>query len=99
MLNKVKLALQISTTDFDSELEDLIQAAVLDMGLAGVDDSSTVSTSSTDYLVQRAIISYVAYNFEMLHGSEDRAATLKKIYDEQKGMLGMATGYTTWGET
>ena len=36
MLEKVKLALRITTDAFDSELTDMIEAAYLDLGLAGV---------------------------------------------------------------
>lgn len=36
MLEKVKLALRIKTTAFDSEIEDLISAALADLGIAGV---------------------------------------------------------------
>ena len=37
MLNKVKLALLISTNDFDSELTDLIGAAFIDLNIGDVD--------------------------------------------------------------
>ncbi|WP_276508288.1 head-tail connector protein, partial [[Clostridium] symbiosum] len=36
MLEKVKMALRIKTTAFDSEIEDLIQAALKDLEIAGV---------------------------------------------------------------
>ena len=35
MLEKVKMALRIKTTAFDSEIEDLIQAALKDLEIAG----------------------------------------------------------------
>lgn len=96
MLNKVKLALLISSNDFDTELQDLIGAAVLDLGIAGVDDETVVSDNPTDKLIIRAIISYCGYHFELIHGTLDRADAFKRSYDEQKAQLGMATGYTTW---
>ena len=96
MLDKVKLALLISSEDFDTELSDLIGAAVLDLGLAGVDDSTVVSTNPTDQLIIRAICSYCGYHFELEHGALNRADAFKRSYDEQKAQLGMATGYTTW---
>ena len=37
MLDRVKLALLITGDDFDSELNDLIDAAAKDLGIAGVD--------------------------------------------------------------
>ena len=96
MLDKVKLALLITSDDFDEELTDLIGAAVLDLGLAGVDDSTVASVDPTDKLIIRAISSYVGYSFELEHGALNRADAFKKAYDEQKAQLGMATGYTTW---
>jgi hypothetical protein len=99
MLDKVKLALLISSDDFDSELTDLIGAAVLDLNIAGVDDETTVSDDPTDKLIIRAIISYCGYQFELIHGTLDRAEAFKKSYDEQKSQLSMASGYTTWSDS
>lgn len=96
MLDKVKLALLISSDDFDSELTDLIGAAVLDLNIAGVDDDTVVSDDPTDKLIIRAIISYCGYQFELVHGTLDRSAAFKRSYDEQKAQLSMATNYTTW---
>lgn len=89
MLDKVKLALRITTNAFDSELTDLISAAQLDLGIAGV-----VVPDMLDALVTRAIITYCKLNF----GSPDEYDRLKASYDEQKAQLGMATGYTDWGD-
>lgn len=96
MLNKVKLALLISSEDFDSELADLIGAAVLDLNIAGVDDETTVSDNPTDKLIVRAICSYCGYHFELEHGTLDKSDAFKRSYDEQKAQLSMATNYTTW---
>lgn len=87
MLNKVKLALRITTTAFDSELTDLIDAAKLDLGIAGV-----VLPDELDAICQKAIITYCKVNF----GEPDDYDRLKASYDEQKAQLSMATGYTTW---
>jgi hypothetical protein len=99
MLDKVKLALLISSDDFDSELTDLIGAAVLDLNIAGVDDDTVVSDDPADKLIIRAIISYCGYQFELIHGTLDRAEAFKKSYDEQKSQLSMASGYTTWSDS
>ena len=40
-LDKVKMALRISTTALDTELTDLIKAAQQDLGIAGVSVPST----------------------------------------------------------
>lgn len=95
MLDKVKLALLISTDDFDSELTDLIGAAFVDLNIGNVDPDITVS-STTDPAIIRAVCTYCGYQFELLHGSLERSNAYKKAYDEQKSQLGMATGYTVW---
>ena len=87
MLDKVKLALRITTDAFDSELNDLIDAAKLDLGIAGV-----VLPDELDAICQKAIITYCKVNF----GEPDDYDRLKASYDEQKAQLSMALGYTTW---
>lgn len=89
MLEKVRLALRITTDAFDSEIEDLIAAALADLGIAGVEDAD-----ETDPLIIRAVITYCKANF----GEPDEYDRLKSAYDEQKAQLQMATGYTDWGE-
>lgn len=89
MLNKVKLALRITTDAFDSELNDLIDAAQLDLGIAGV-----VIPAEIDSIVTRAIITYCKLHFGE-PGDYDR---LKLSYDEQKAQLSMASGYTDFSE-
>lgn len=91
MLEKVRLALRITTTAFDSELEDLIDAALADLGIAGVTERS-----ETDPLVIRAVTTYCKAHFGSPEANDyDR---LKAAYDEQKAQLRTATGYTDWGE-
>lgn len=89
MLDKVKMALRIKSSAFDSEITDLIAAALADLGLAGVSQQT-----QTDPLIVRAVITYCRANF----GEPDDYDRLKKSYDEQKAQLSMATGYTDWGE-
>ena len=98
MLDKVKLALLISTNDFDTELTDLIGAAFIDLNIGDIDPDKTVSTT-TDPAIIRAVVTYCGYQFEVLHGSLERSAAFKKSYDEQKAQLSMASGYTVWSET
>lgn len=95
MLSRVKLALLITSDDYDSELGDLIVAAAKDLGIAGV-AGLTVTTDTNDAIIIRAIITYCAYQFEMMHGSLERSNAYKRSYDEQKAQLGMAEGYTVW---
>jgi hypothetical protein len=89
MLEKVKLALRISTTKYDSELTDLIESAKLDMGIAGV-----VIPETIDALVTKAVVTYCKMSF----GLPEDYDRLKASYDEQKAQLLTATGYTNWGD-
>jgi hypothetical protein len=87
MLEKVKMALRITTNAYDDELNDLISAAQTDLGIAGV-----VLPETLDAICQRAIITYCKLHF----GEPDDYDRLKASYDEQKAQLSMATGYTEW---
>ena len=90
MLDKVKTALRIATDAFDDELTDLIEAAQIDLQIAGV-----VIPAELDAIVKRAIVTYCKMNF----GIPDDYDRLKRSYDEQKAQLSTATGWTNWGET
>lgn len=97
MLAKVKLAKRISTTVFDSELLDLIAAAIADIRHAGVEfDATEVKTAGvvtdytiTDPLISRAVVTYCVMNF----GDPENYDRLKSSYDEQKGQLRESSGY------
>ena len=88
MLAAAKMALRITTTAFDSEITSLLNAALLDLGVAGV-----VVPAEINALVQQACITYVRANF----GQPDDYDRLKRSYDEQKAQLSTCTGYTNWG--
>lgn len=87
MLDKVRLALRITSTAYDEDLQGLIEAGLADLGIAGV-----LSENVTDPLIQRAVITYCRCNF----GSPADYDRLKRSYDEQKAQLQTATGYTNW---
>ena len=91
MLAKAKLALKITTTAFDDDITDLIAAAKLDLGIAGV-----ILPETLDELCARAIITYVKVHFGSSADSD--YVRLKASYDEQKAQLQTATGYTNWGD-
>lgn len=90
MLDKVKLALRVTSTAFDSEIADLIAAALADLGIAGV-----TPTPEDDPLIIRAVTTYCRLHF----GQPEDYDRLKAAYDEQKAQLQMATGYTDWGDS
>lgn len=87
MLSRVKLALRITTNAYDDELNGLIEAAKLDLGIAGV-----IVPAELDAIVSLAIITYCKCHF----GEPDEYDRLKASYDEQKAQLSMCTGYTEW---
>lgn len=89
MLAKVKIALRITTDAYDSEISSLIDAAKIDLGIAGVQ-----LPSALDAVCERAIITYCKLHFLGL--SENEWDRLKASYDEQKAQLVTATGYTEW---
>lgn len=91
LLNKVKLALKITTEDFDEELIDMIEASKLDLGICGVVDADA---KESDALIIRAIVTYCRLNW----GSPSDYDKLKASYDEQKAQLSMNSAYTDFGE-
>lgn len=86
MLDKIKMALRITTDAFDEELYDLVEAAKMDLGIAGV------TPEGIDAIVTRAVITYCKMSF----GLPEDYDRLKRSYDEQKAQLSNATGYTDW---
>lgn len=92
LLDKVKLALRISTNAFDEELQDLIDAAVDDLGLVGISEDVLVSPMAYP-LITRAVITYCKFHF----GEPADPDRIKASYDEQKAQLMIATGYTEYG--
>ena len=88
LVEAAKLAARIKRTDdFDPQIVMLLDAAVSDLGAAGVE-----VPEEEDALVAQALVTYVLMNF----GEPDQYDRLKRSYDEQKAQLSMLTGYTKW---
>lgn len=87
LMAAAKLAARIKTTAFDDQIEMLLEAAVLDLGVAGVEVPEPM-----DAIVNQACITYFLMHF----GQPDDYDRLKKSYDEQKAQLVTCTGYTSW---
>lgn len=85
LLEKVRLAIPVKTDYYDNELNSLIAAAVVDLGIVGVQ----VDQETSDAALTRAIITYVKANF----GNPPNYDQLKASYDEQKAQLITARGY------
>lgn len=89
ILEMCKVSLRMTTDAYDDELTTYINAALLDLGIAGV------VYESLDELVQKAIVTYVRMSF----GNPPNYDKLKAAYDEQKAQLQTASGYTVWGDS
>ena len=87
LINAVKMAKRVRTDAYDTQFELLLNAAFLDLGVAGVEVPETL-----DALVTQASITYVLMHF----GEPDNYNRLKRSYDEQKAQLATCTGYTDW---
>ena len=87
MIAAAKKAARMTTDYYDSEVARLLDAAVLDLGVAGV-------IPNDDSLITQAAITYFLMNF----GQPENYDRLKRSYDEQKAQLATKTGYTLWTE-
>ena len=58
MLEKIKVSLRIRTNKLDEEIEDMINACLLDLSVGGVKKINT-----TDPLIQQAVKIYCKANF------------------------------------
>lgn len=93
MLEDVKVALQVATQTYDSELSGYIESAKVDIQAAGI-----TNIDESDAGIHQIIILFCKYRFELIHGNAELAQAVKEAYDEQKAQLGMRTGYTDFGE-
>ena len=87
LIMQAKKARRITTDAFDDEVSRLLEAAMLDLGVAGVEVPEQL-----DALVSQAAITYFMANF----GEPESFDRLKRSYDEQKAQLSMHTGHTNW---
>lgn len=88
LMDEAKLARRLKSDAFDNQVRSLLQAAMLDLGVAGVEVPEKL-----DALVKQAAITYFLMHF----GQPDDYDRLKRSYDEQKAQLSTCTGYTNWG--
>ena len=92
LLQKCMSMLGVTDTEYEDEIQDLIDAAKADLGIAGV----TKANVETDALIKKAIKTYVAANFGEGTGGPDNHQQLVESYETQKKQLMSATGYTDW---
>lgn len=84
-LGKVKLALRISSTSFDSQISDLIEEAILDLTTTA--DIKTFTTDNADAVQTGAVIAYVAYKW---FGMDDKYF---QAYNDQKMKMSLSSAY------
>ena len=84
MLDSIKLALRIKTSEFDSELLDLIAACKKDLALSGVD-----RVEEEDALVERAAVLYCKAYF----GTSDKSEQFARSYEALKCSMSLAGDY------
>lgn len=99
MLERVRLALRLSTRIYDAELLDLIAAALDDIQHAGAVITYTETTDEetgavtdytvTDPLTRMAVVTYVRAKF----GSPADAEALWASYEGQKGQMRESRAY------
>ena len=82
MLDRVKLALRLTTDAFDSEVQELIEAGRADLGIAGV------IASEADPLHIRALILYCKAEF----GSNPDSEKFAKSYELLKTHISIGGG-------
>lgn len=91
MLNKVKTALRLTTTAYDDELQDLINACKADLGLTDI-----YTINDDDVLIIRCVILYCKMYFGTPNDTDSKR--LKQAYDELKGSMLMSSKYTDYTE-
>ena len=96
MLDKVKLALRLSGTALDGEVSDLINAAIADLRLVGINIPAEAGSSSKtlgDPLLDRAVVLYAKAEF----GFNDAAERYRNAYDYLKCALSLTADYIESG--
>lgn len=94
LLDDAKVACRVTSTAFDTELNDLISAALSDLGITDI-QSILLTSDDPVPLIKQAVITYCRMNFGLQ--SETYYNRLKASYDEQKAQLLMSSEYTEWG--
>lgn len=90
MLDRVRRAVRIKSKAFDSELIDLIEAAELDLSIAGVK-----KIDDQDPLIKQAIVMYCKANFGLDNKDSEK---YQATYDNLKERLCLCSDYNGGGE-
>lgn len=87
LLDDVKKALRISNAEYNTEVQDLIDAAKLDLTITGIPSANVIDT---DALIKRAITLYCKAHFGYNNPDADR---LLQAYDSLKIHLVLSGDY------
>lgn len=93
LLEDVKLALRITSSAFDTEVQDLVEAARQDLILSGV--SQNKAQDENDPLIKRAITVYCKAHFGYDNPEAER---FQQSYNMLKAHLTLSQEYTTVGD-
>ena len=88
MLNKVRLALRYVDTSLDNEIQDVINAAKLDLQRVGV--IVPALDADIDAQMEIAIILYARWHFDF----ENDGARYKTMYFDKRADLALCEDYT-----
>lgn len=99
LLEKAKAVCRVTSTAFDDELSDLLEAGLSDIGISDIKASMLVESEDLDPLINRALMTYVSMNFKLNNGQVDTTVYDRMLdsYNMQKSQLITATGYRDWG--
>lgn len=87
-LTSIRQYMRITSTAFDPELKDLINAARADLVLGGVLEAK--ANDETDPLIKKAVTTYVKAEFGLDNEDADR---LRASYKEQRNGLSLSDSY------
>lgn len=85
MLNSIKKALRIKSSAFDDEINELIEAAKLDLKISGI-----VNILDADPLIQQAVKTYCKANFGLDNKDSEK---YQLSYDMLKQHLSLCGDY------
>lgn len=92
MLDRIKIALRITSSAYDEEIEQLILAAKTDLYLSGVEREHLEGEDGDgiDAILERAITTYCKANFGMDNPDSEK---FQRSYDSLKNHLGLSSDY------
>ena len=84
LINDIKLSLRIKNTAYDTEIQDLIDACKIDLGISGVQ-----SVDETEPLTAQAIKLYCKGHF----GYDENSEKFQQAYESLKIVMALASDY------